>query len=152
MNMKLPNKLEFKHISDLPVKVTDWIGSVASIVIHTLFFVGMFTLFFFGYEVGDILLILTTLVSLEAIYLSIFIQMTVNRTTQSLAEVEEDIGEIQEDVSGMEKDIDEIQLDLDKIEEGGKGKKNGEVLDTIETRIQNLMKELEILKQRQHQR
>ena len=40
--------------------------------------------------------LLTTAVSLEAIYLSIFIQMTVNRNTQSLEEVEEDIEGIQD--------------------------------------------------------
>jgi hypothetical protein len=41
-----------------------------------------------------VLLVLTTLVSLEAIYLSIFIQMAVNRTAQSIKEVEEDFEEI----------------------------------------------------------
>ena len=58
-----------------------------------------------------ILLILTTIVSLEAIYLAIFIQMTVNRQAESLAEVEEDLEDIEEDIEDISQDIDEIQQD-----------------------------------------
>lgn len=63
------------------------------------------------------LLLLTTVVSLEAIYLSIFIQMSLNFTRESLAEVEEDIDEIQEDVGEIQEDVDEIQEDVEEIEE-----------------------------------
>ena len=41
------------------------------------------------------LLVLTTLLSIEAIYLALFIQMSVNKTSKSLAEVEKDIDVIQ---------------------------------------------------------
>ena len=41
------------------------------------------------------MLILTTIVSLEAIYLSIFIQMSVNHHSYRLDEVSEDIEDIQ---------------------------------------------------------
>lgn len=145
------NKLEFRNIGDLPVKITDWIGSTSSIVVHTIFFVGIFTLRIFKFATSDILLILTTAVSLEAIYLAIFIQMTVNRNTQSLEEVEEDIDEIQEDVEGIEKDIDEIQEDVDKLEEDdaeedlhdGATMKS---LDTIQADLQKLMADIQHLK------
>lgn len=63
------------------------------------------------------LLVLTTLVSLEAIYLAIFIQITVNRHTQSLKEVEEDIEEIQEDVEELGEDVEDIQEDIEEIAE-----------------------------------
>lgn len=96
---------------------TNWIGSKASLVFHTIFFVIMFSLPFFGFELDTVLLFLTTLVSLEAIYLAIFIQMTVNRNTQSLEEVEEDIEEIHEDVEEIQADVDEIQEDVDEIQE-----------------------------------
>ncbi len=109
-------KLIYKHIADLPTRLTDWVGSTSSVVTHTIFFAGAFALPFFGVDLNTVLLVLTTVVSLEAIYLAIFIQMTVNRNTQSLAEVEEDLDEIQEDVAGMEKDIDEIQEDVADIE------------------------------------
>ena len=64
---------------------------------------------FFNVSASDILLILTTIVSLEAIYLSIFIQITVNRQSAELEEVSEDIEEIQEDVEEIQEDVEEIQ-------------------------------------------
>lgn len=96
--------------------VTTGIGSPTSIVLHTIFFVGCFALVLFGFAFDTILLLLTTVVSLEAIYLALFIQMSVNRTTESLENVEEDLAEIVEDVAEIEKDIDEIQEDVAEIE------------------------------------
>jgi uncharacterized protein YoxC len=98
-------------------RFTIWLGSPVSIVVHTIVFIASFALVLFGAPLNSVLLILTTAVSLEAIYLALFIQMTVNKNTQSLAEVEEDIDEIQEDVEGIEKDIDEIEKDIDEIQE-----------------------------------
>lgn len=98
------------------VKFTAWIGSTSSLVVHTLVFVACFILVVFGIDLEKILLVLTTAVSLEAIYLAIFIQMTVNRNTQSLEGVEEDVAEIAEDVEEVQKDVDEIQKDVDEIE------------------------------------
>jgi len=106
-----------KKFEDFSKKLTYWIGSPQSIVFHTLFFIGIFCLRFFDFASSDILLILTTIVSLEAIYLSIFIQMTVNRQSEELEEVSEDIEEIQEDVGEIQKDVDEIQEDVDEIQE-----------------------------------
>jgi uncharacterized protein YoxC len=97
-------------------RFTSWLGSTTSIVVHTIFFIGAFALVLFGVPLDTVLLTLTTVVSLEAIYLALFIQMTVNKNTQSLADVEEDIEEIAEDVEGIEKDIDEIQEDVEGIE------------------------------------
>lgn len=147
--MKLP-KLQFKYIQDLPVKLIDWIGSTGSILVHTILFIGIFALRIFGFTTDEILLILTTIVSLEAIYLAIFIQMTVNRSAQSLAEVEENIDEIQEDIEGVEKDIDEIQGDIDEIQEDDeKEVDNFTVLSNIEKRLSYLMKDIETLKNHQ---
>ena len=106
-----------RKFEDFSRKITHWIGSAESIVIHTIFFVAIFSLRFFGVAASDILLILTTIVSLEAIYLSIFIQMTVNRHTEELEEVSEDIEEIQEDVEEIQEDVDEIQEDVEEIQE-----------------------------------
>ena len=77
----------------------------------------MFCLRLFNVSSSDVLLILTTVVSLEAIYLSIFIQMTVNQHAEELEEVSEDIEEIQEDVGEIQKDVDEIQEDVEGIQE-----------------------------------
>ncbi len=106
-----------KRPKDFSNKITKWVGSTGSIIAHSIFFAGMFSLNFFGFSSESILLILTTIVSLEAIYMAIFIQMTVNRHSDDLVEVSEDIEEIQEDVEGIEKDVDEIQKDVDEIQE-----------------------------------
>ena len=98
------------------IRLTEGIGTIKSLLIHTVLFAGTLSLSLFGWETDQILLVLTTWVSLEAIYLSIFIQMTVNRNTKSLEEVEEDIEEIQEDVEGLEDDVEEISEEIDDIQ------------------------------------
>lgn len=109
---------------------TGWLGSPTSIAVHTIVFIAAFALVFLGVKFDSVLLILTTAVSLEAIYLALFIQMSVNKNTQSLEAVEEDIEEIAEDVEGIEKDIDEIQEDVDEIQEDVEGIKKD--IDEIE--------------------
>ncbi|MEO5635452.1 MAG: hypothetical protein ABIS26_00905 [Candidatus Paceibacterota bacterium] len=106
-----------KKFEDFSKKITRWVGSSQSIVVHTIFFIAMFSLRFFGVAASDVLLILTTVVSLEAIYLSIFIQMTVNKHSEELEEVSEDIDEIQEDVEEIQENVDEIQEDVEEIQE-----------------------------------
>jgi uncharacterized protein YoxC len=143
-------KIIRKFIKGLPVRLTDWIGSTSSLVVHTFLFIGIFALRLFGTSMEEILLILTTAVSLEAIYLAIFIQLTVNRNTESLVEVEENIDEIQADVQGMGQDIDEIQEDIDKLEEDEEKEMDSyTVLSNIEKRLLDLMKDVEILKNHQ---
>ena len=98
-------------------RLTSWIGSVSSLVVHTILFAGVFMAIFFGAPVDKSLLVLTTIVSLEAIYLSILIQMSVNRTTQSLEEVEEDLGEIQQDIDNIQHEVEDIGEEIDEIQE-----------------------------------
>ena len=88
-----------------------------SLIVHTLLFVGAFGLMLFGVPINEILLTVTTIVSFEAIYLSIFIQMTVNHQTAALHEVRADIGEIQEDVEEIQEDVEDIQEDVEEIQE-----------------------------------
>lgn len=98
-------------------KITRWVGSRSSLYTHTVLFIAAFAAILLGVSADRVLLVLTTIVSLEAIYLSIFIQMSVNRNTLSLAEVEDDIDEIQEDVEEITEDIEEIQEEVDEISE-----------------------------------
>ncbi len=155
MASKKKSQARADQVEEFAFKVIESIGSPFSIIAHTVFFAAIFGLRFLGFTTDSILLILTTAVSLEAIYLSIFIQMTVNRNTKSLKEVEEDIDEIQEDVEGMEKDIDEIQEDIDEIQEEDEqeemeDKRTKEALSKIETGLQQLLADFErIKKQRQ---
>ncbi|HRH33258.1 MAG TPA: hypothetical protein PK720_03940 [bacterium] len=127
------------------------IGSIGSIIIHSLVFIGFFLMGIFGYNWNTLLLILTTIVSLEAIYLAIFIQMTVNQNTQSLAEVEEDIDEIQKDIDDIQEDVDEIQEDVDDIAEEEKEAETHERLQVqtlaqIQTELQQLARTIATLR------
>jgi uncharacterized membrane protein len=98
------------------MNATKWVGSIESLIVHTIIFILAFMLVIFGIPYDDVLLVVTTIVSLEAIYLAIFIQMTVNRNTTHLSEVSHEIGEIQEDVDEIQKDVDEIAEDVDEIQ------------------------------------
>ncbi len=153
-------------IERVAIHATRWIGSTPSLLVHTGLFLFAFLFYFWGFNINTVLLVLTTVVSLEAIYLSIFIQMSVNRQARRLhavardvediqedvEEIQEDVEEIQEDVEGIEKDVDEIQKDVDEIqedveeiqEEEDKEEKgsNGKVDEVTLTHIQILLSEL----------
>ena len=140
-----------KRKKDFSEKITHWIGSTKSIIIHTIFFVGIFSLYFFNFSSSDILLILTTVVSLEAIYLAIFIQITINRHSEDLVEVSEDIEELQEDVGEIQEDVDEIQKDVEEISEDEKEEKiekekEEKKFKHIEETLQSLLNEISELK------
>jgi len=148
---------------------TKWIGSTKSLITHSILFVFFLILIIFGVKADSVMLVLTTIVSLEAIYLSIFIQMSVNHqasrleaVSEDIEEIQEDVEEIQKDVEGIEKDIDEIQEDVEGIEEDmeeisddmDEDDKNDEVRDKemlskIEDALNVIMKEIEILKKSQ---
>jgi low affinity Fe/Cu permease len=87
---------------------TRWVGSSASLIGHTIIFIIFFVLGLMGYSWSSLLLILTTIVSLEAIYLAILIQISVNMNTRSLEGVEENLGEIQEDIDEIQEEVEEI--------------------------------------------
>lgn len=100
------------------IGVTRWVGSPGSVVVHTILFVAFFVAAaeeWIAYD--EMLLFLTTIVSLEAIYLAIFIQMTINYTTQELAEVSEDVEEMKEDIGEIQEDVGELQEDVEEISE-----------------------------------
>lgn len=148
-------------------KFTKWVGSRTSVILHTIFFLVTFSLIVFGFNTETVLLILTTVVSLEAIYLSIFIQMSVNQNTESLEIVEEDLEDIVEEVGEISEDIDEIQHDVEEISEDVEGiqhdvleiekdgvledsgaKKENLKLENIENVLRKLLEEVENLKKK----
>lgn len=154
--------MEGQRIQKAAIAITHWVGSPSSIVAHTLFFIVSFALALFHVvEWNSMLLVVTTIVSLEAIYLAIFIQMTINLQSQSIQAVEKDIDEIQEDIDEMQEDVEEITEDIDEIqedvdelqedvedieEEGSADEKRKEeqrrLLETIQTDIQKLLSDL----------
>jgi low affinity Fe/Cu permease len=119
-NIRMAQKGKEKNhrLQDTALTITGWVGSPQSIVVHSVAFIASFAAVTLGLLSFDrMLLVLTTIVSLEAIYLSIFIQMTINVTTKSLEEVEQNLDEIQEDVGEIQEDMGEIQEDIDEMQE-----------------------------------
>jgi uncharacterized protein YoxC len=97
-------------------KITTGVGSIPSLIIHTLMFIGFFTVSIAHIVSWDTMFLsLTTIVSLEAIYLAIFIQISVNRQSLEIAEVNENVDDIQEDIEEISQDMDEIQKDVEEI-------------------------------------
>lgn len=113
----MPKKRVLSSVEKASQWLTESIGTNTSIILHTIFFIGIFALSFLGLSLDKILLILTTVVSLEAIYLAIFIQMSVNRATQTISEVGEDVEDIQEDVEDIQEDVEDIQEDVEDLQE-----------------------------------
>ena len=151
MTFRKAKKIRLEKTADI---ATRWIGSTTSLVLHSLFFIFSFALPLSGViSFERMLLVLTTVVSLEAIYLSIFIQMTINKNSQVIEIIQEDVGEIQEDIEDIEEDIDEIQKDVDEIQDDSQSdqvieKKEAAALANIQTILLNLQKEIEALKKK----
>lgn len=160
--MKELKKKSLDSVERMALRATYFIGSTESLLIHTVLFIVSFMLYFWGVPFEQILLVVTTIVSLEAIYLSIFIQMSVNRQARKLHAVARDVDEIQEDVEEIQKDVDEIQKDVDEIQEdveeiqeddeedSEEDKKDEEMLSRIEDTLGKLIEEVIELK-KQHQ-
>lgn len=125
----------FAPLEKISFTIISWVGTPYSVIFHTLIFIVAPALVLLGFELRSVLLIFTTWLSIEAIYLAIFIQMTVNRNTESLEEVEEDIEDIQEDVVEEEEahkvlvhighQMKAIQHDLDVLRKSGILKPSG---------------------------
>ena len=78
----------------LAQRIIKWVGSTSSLIAHTIFFLAVIGIRVLGVTTTDVLLILTTVVSLEAIYLAIFAQMTLNKHTESLKEVQSEVEDL----------------------------------------------------------
>ncbi|MEZ0208831.1 MAG: hypothetical protein ACAH17_01485 [Candidatus Paceibacterota bacterium] len=128
-------------LENLALAVTRAVGSVWSLIIHTILFIAAFSLVFFGVRFELVLLGLTTVLSLEAIYLSIFIQLSVNHQARALANVEKDIDEIQEDVEEIAEDVEEIAEDVEDIAEDVEEMQ--EDIDEIQEDVEEITEEKE---------
>jgi hypothetical protein len=128
-------------------KATKWIGSTSSLFVHSVIFIFSFIIPYSGIiSFERMLLVLTTLVSLEAIYLAIFIQMSVNKNSQDIEIIQEDVGEIQEDIEEIEEDIGEIQEE--SVMELVTERKESEILVSIQFMLLKLQDEIELLKKK----
>lgn len=117
--------------------LTEKVGTPESVLVHTIFFVTMFLLPFFGVDFEHMMIMLTTVVSLEAIYLALFIQMTVNRTHEGLEDVEENIKDVAEDV---------IEIQEGEVEDDKHDKTVAQMLQAIEKKLNKLQADVDLLK------
>ena len=153
--LKTENSTMLDKMAD---SVISWIGSTSSLVFHTLLFITSFLLPLFKVvEFEEMLLVLTTIVSLEAIYLSIFIQMSVNKSNKHIEVIKEDVNEIQEDIDEIQEDIDEIADDEDEDEHKEKAQNvilksnvsnNKQEIKELKAKIHDLQAKLEELIQK----
>ncbi len=151
-NDQLPSHRQRENmLNRYSVGATRWVGSTASLVTHTILFAGAFILMWLGFNVDRVLLVLTTVVSLEAIYLAIFIQMTINRTTTQLHEVGKEIEEISEDIEEIQENVEGIQEDVEEITVGGEEEEITEIakLEKIEQSLLTIVREIETLKKKE---
>ena len=147
-------KKKEQRLEEYALAITRSVGSLASVIIHTLLFVACFVAVWLGLLPFDhMLLVLTTVVSLEAIYLSIFIQMTINYTHASIEGVEQNIDEIQEDIDELQEDVGEIQEDVEEMSEEEKEEEDihtvqEKTLQEIHGGLQKLIAEVEQLQKK----
>lgn len=128
-------KKRLSFLEDISYWVIKWVGTPYSVLIHTVLFASIPMLSLFGLDLRYVLLIFTTWLSIEAIYLAIFIQMTVNRNTESLEDVEEDL-------EAFGEDIEDIQEDVNDEEEAHK------ILLNIGTELKHIQQDLNTLKKK----
>lgn len=113
------SKLHINRMEKLADQITELVGSTGSMVFHTILFLSIFVLLAFDVSFNTILLFITTLVSFEAIYLSIFIQRSTNKQARRL---EKAIAEIRRSTvihskRPLDMVVEEIDKDVKKIKE-----------------------------------
>lgn len=149
-------KLVWKNVNvDFNVKIENftkstitWLGSKESFIIHTILFASSFSLYFMGVSFDKILPVVTNIVSLEAIYLSIFIQMSVNSQLKKVEEIQENVEEIQENVEDIQENVEDIQENVEDIQENVEDIQENveeiqENVDGIQENVDELQKDVE---------
>lgn len=122
--------------------VTKWVGSTSSVLLHTILFVVSFLLPVLGIVSFErMLLVLTTMVSLEAIYLSIFIQISLNLNNQNIEIIQGDIEELGDDIEELGEDIEELGEDIEEL--GEDLEELGEDLDEIQKDVDDIQEEVD---------
>jgi peptidoglycan hydrolase CwlO-like protein len=146
-------------LQKIALAVVNWIGSPESVIVHTIIFVIAFASVLFNFlPFVTLLLILNTVISLEAIYLALFNQLAINYANEGIDavgkdidELQEDVEEIQEDVGEISEDVDELQEDVeemseDEVEEQRIHAEHNKTLADIQNDLRKLMGDIERLK------
>ncbi|MCK9416335.1 hypothetical protein M0Q97_06725 [Candidatus Dojkabacteria bacterium] len=140
-----------RMIQKIALKIVKLIGTVESVIIHTVLFTLAILLYIFNcYDRDTIMLVVTTIVSLEAIYLSIFIQMGMNNHGKKLEEIKENVEDIQENVEDIQENVEDIQEDVEELneEDDEEDEEDDEDLKKIKDTLEILVKEIKDLKKK----
>lgn len=114
----MAKKKKVEPIENFTDKVIKWVGTTNSLIVHTSIFILTFlSPYIFHISFDIVLLVLTTIVSLEAIYLAIFIQLSVNRQAIRLDDVEDSLDDVEESLDDVEESLDDVEEGLDDVEE-----------------------------------
>jgi low affinity Fe/Cu permease len=90
-------------LEKLSRRATYWIGTTQCLITHLLIcLIATILIPLVGFE--KVLLVTTTLLSWEAVFLAIFIQMAVNRHGTRIKGIEDDIDDILEDTEQLTED------------------------------------------------
>ncbi|HEX4860406.1 MAG TPA: DUF1003 domain-containing protein [Rhizomicrobium sp.] len=118
-----------------------WIGSPISLALHTVIFIAFFVAPMTAIISWDSMFaVLTNVVSLEAIYLAIFIQMSVNRQAATLKGVEEDVGDIQEDVEELGENVEELGENVEEL--GENVEELGENVEDLKEDVEDIQEDI----------
>lgn len=138
-------------IEKIALKIVKLIGTVESVIIHTILFTLAILLYIFNcYDRETIMLVVTTIVSLEAIYLSIFIQMGMNNHGKKLEEIKDNVEDIQENVEDIQENVEDIQEDVEELNDDDNDDDNedDEDIKKIKDTLDILVKEIKDLKKK----
>jgi len=142
---KKKKRIILDEISD---KVIKWVGSTQSLMVHTaIFFVTFISPWIFNISFDLVLLVLTTIVSLEAIYLAIFIQRSVNQQAIRLDDVEDALDDVEESLDDVEESLDDVEESIDDVEESLSARHNHAAASKkLERSLETIIEELKALK------
>lgn len=94
----------------IATRIIDWIGTTSSLLLHSIVFLIFMILIISGYQTQTVMLVLTTGLSIEAIYLAIFIQISLNKNNKILEEVCEEVVELKEEENDVISDLPNKEL------------------------------------------
>jgi low affinity Fe/Cu permease len=113
-------------------------------VLHTILFILSFVIAYSGLVSFDRMLnIVTNIVSLEAIYLSIFIQMSINLNNENIGALQEDIEEINENIEEIledENEAEDVKILIEELTSIYKKVDNQKTKQIIQDRIKEIKK------------
>lgn len=139
-------ELKRNKVLDLLIKIPENIGTPVSLLLHSIVFVAFLASPYLGLglQSEQVNIFFTTLLSLEAIYLAIFIQMSVNRSNQTIQDLSEDIDDLSEDLDEIGEDIVDIQGDIDYMTE------EDELIESSSTSHATMSQQIEMLQKQIH--